>query len=74
MTDVRPPAPGPRRGVHHVDRDVAVVNTGLDVLLTAISTGDGRSTACTATRLAPDQARAIGWALIEAAGYLDAGG
>jgi hypothetical protein len=75
VTDARP-APGPscgRRGVHHLGRDIAVANTGLDVLLTTISATARATTACTTTRLTPDEARAIGWALIEAAGFLEAG-
>ena len=60
--------------MHHLDRDVAVASTGFDVLLTAISGSAMMTTACTATRLSPDQARAIGWALIEAAGFVDASG
>jgi hypothetical protein len=59
--------------VHHLDRDIAVANTGLDVLLTTISATQHTTTGCTATRLVPDQARAVGWALIEAAGFLEAG-
>jgi hypothetical protein len=57
---------------------VAVANTGLDVLLTTISrSGTGEAAgvaACTATRLSPQQARAIGWALIEAAGFVESTG
>ncbi len=53
-----------------------MANTGLDVLLTTIScSGTGEAagvTGCTATRLTPQQARAIGWALIEAAGFVEA--
>jgi len=59
--------------VHHLDHEVAVANTGLDVLLTTISAGVSGTSGCTATRLGPEQARAIGWALIEAAGFLEAG-
>jgi hypothetical protein len=56
----RPPAPQP--GVHHLDRDVAVVDTAMEVLLTTI---------WPTTRLTTDQARSLGWALIEAAGTVD---
>ena len=75
MSEVRavPGRPCGRPGVHHIDHEVAVANTGLDVLLTTVSGDASRTTACTATRLAPEQARAIGWALIEAAGFLEAG-
>lgn len=59
--------------MHHLDHEVAVANTGADVLLTTITTGASRTTACTTVRLAPEQARAIGWALIEAAGVLEVG-
>jgi TRAP-type C4-dicarboxylate transport system permease large subunit len=77
VSDVRPldgPRREARRGVHHLDRDVAVASTRRDVLLTAISGSAVGTTACTATRLTPDQARALGWALIEAAGFVDADG
>lgn len=75
MTDVRPTPDRScgRRGVHHLDRDIAVANTGHAVLLTTISTTSRATTAATATQLTADQARVIGWALIEAAGHLDAG-
>jgi hypothetical protein len=75
VSDVRP-TPGPscgHRGVHHLDRGIAVANTGIDVLLTTISPGRHAISASTATRLTPDQAREIGWALIEAAGFAEAG-
>jgi|tagenome__1003787_1003787.scaffolds.fasta_scaffold13104833_1 hypothetical protein len=52
----------------------AVASTGLDVLLTAISESAVGTSACTAARLSPDQARAIGRALIEAAGFIEVGG
>jgi hypothetical protein len=71
---VEQPQCGRRRGVHHLDHDVAVASTGLDVLLTAVSGSAAVTTACTATRLSPDQARSIGWALIEAAGFVEASG
>jgi hypothetical protein len=58
--------------VHHLDRNIAVANTGLEVLMTTISGSPRAITGCTVTRLPPDQARAIGWALIEAAGFLEA--
>jgi hypothetical protein len=63
VTDVRQPAPRP--GLHHLERAVAVANTTVAVQLT---------TAGTATRLSVDQARAIGWALIEAAGFVESTG
>ncbi len=63
-----------RRGIHHLDRDVAVASTGREVQLTVVSGSPARTTACTATRLTPEQARAIGWALIEAAGFVEASG
>lgn len=56
VTDLHQHIPRPR--VHHLDRDVAVANTAADVRLT---------TSGTLTRLTAEQARAVGWALIEAA-------
>jgi len=50
--------------VHHLDHDVAVADTGADVLLT--TTG-------VMTRLDAERARAIGWALIEAAESIEGG-
>ena len=75
VTTTRPdPRPSSNRpGVHHLDHEVAVANTGSDVLLTTITAGASRATGCTVTRLAPEQARSIGWALIEAAGVLEVG-
>jgi hypothetical protein len=48
--------------VHHLDHDVAVADTGTDILLT---------TADVMTRLSAERARAIGWALIEAAASIE---
>ena len=49
--------------VEHVDRDVAVVVIPDAVMLTAVAN---------ATRLTAQQARVIGWALIEAADAVEA--
>jgi hypothetical protein len=57
VSDV-PPTRIRRPRVHHLDHDVAVADTGTDILLT--TTG-------MMTRLGAERARAIGWALIEAA-------
>ncbi len=61
VSDV-PPTRIRRPGVHHLDRDVAVADTGTDVLLTMTGV---------MTRLTAERARAIGWALIEAAESID---
>jgi len=51
-----------RPRVHHLDHDVAVADTGTDILLT---------TADAMTRLTAERARVIGWALIEAAASIE---
>ncbi|MCO1655604.1 hypothetical protein [Pseudonocardia humida] len=55
--------PFPQPAVHHIDRDVAVADTSTGVLLT---------TTWPKALLTPEQARSLGWALIEAAEFVDA--
>lgn len=53
-----PPLSDRHSGLRHLDNEVAVAATEVEVLLTTLRS---------ACRLTPDHARAVGWALIEAA-------
>lgn len=61
MSDVQQARAG-RPAVHHLDRQVAVANTGSKVMLTVNGT---------AIQLSPEQAGAIGWGLVEAAASIE---
>lgn len=57
-----PPISARHPGLQHLDSTVAVAASEVEVLLTTVRL---------ACRLTPDQARAVGWALIEAAEYVE---